>query len=413
MRIASLAKILVALLLCFATNATAIDLGKKLVGRMVGFPLNPPLDSAAGNIFKWPDSASVMVWAMGNDTGGTSSQAIYSARTTTVTAAGLAALGIRADSNGTNTPFLVFADSGVILNGGSTARQVVGGVYLWRANCPFVTPFTADFYADTLKDEVKTIGGTTQTARDLGASVLLSSGTGTGQLDFTSGVVKANMIQVLSNTPDTTGGTGRFRVNVGYIGGAAVSTSSAQLGVNVVNWNGSAVATPNVAGYPLVDLVKVQGTNTDTTGASGRLAVNMRYVAGALLSTSTAQFGVNVVNVGGTAQTARDLGASVLLSSGTGTGQISLTSGRVDVGKVSGTTQTALDLGAYLPAALDTIMLHNGYRTGGKAVFKVSANYDTLYIYSRDGTTLLFRTVFIHPGGSPGDPPDTSRAVGP
>lgn len=38
--------------------------------------------------------------------------------------------------------------------------------------------------------------GTAQTARDLGASVLLSSGTGTGQLDFTSGVVKSNLTQM-------------------------------------------------------------------------------------------------------------------------------------------------------------------------------------------------------------------------
>lgn len=41
---------------------------------------------------------------------------------------------------------------------------------------------------------------------------------------------------------------------------------------------------------------------------------------------------VNVGSVGGTAQTARDLGASVLLSAGTGTGQISLSSGAVTVG---------------------------------------------------------------------------------
>lgn len=47
------------------------------------------------------------------------------------------------------------------------------------------------------RPEVNTthVGGTSQTGRDLGASVLLSSGTGTGQLDFTSGVVKANVTQ--------------------------------------------------------------------------------------------------------------------------------------------------------------------------------------------------------------------------
>lgn len=40
--------------------------------------------------------------------------------------------------------------------------------------------------------------GTAQTARDVGASVLLSTGTGTGQLDFTSGVVKSNLVQILA-----------------------------------------------------------------------------------------------------------------------------------------------------------------------------------------------------------------------
>jgi hypothetical protein len=42
--------------------------------------------------------------------------------------------------------------------------------------------------------------GTAQTARDIGASVLLSTGTGTGQLDFTSGVVKANATQFAGQT---------------------------------------------------------------------------------------------------------------------------------------------------------------------------------------------------------------------
>lgn len=44
---------------------------------------------------------------------------------------------------------------------------------------------------------------------------------------------------------------------------------------------------------------------------------------------SAAQVPANVTQVAGTAQTARDLGASVLLSSGTGTGQVSLSSGKV------------------------------------------------------------------------------------
>lgn len=50
---------------------------------------------------------------------------------------------------------------------------------------------------------------TLQTGRDLGASVLLSPGTGTGQVDLTSGVVKANWVQVLA-TALTEGATGRL-----------------------------------------------------------------------------------------------------------------------------------------------------------------------------------------------------------
>lgn len=97
--------------------------------------------------------------------------------------------------------------------------------------------------------DVLKINGTSQTARDLGASVLLSSGTGTGQLDFTSGVVKANAVQLL----------------------------------------GTAWLTPGTAGTP----------------------------------------DVNAKFHGGTSQTGRDIGASVLLSAGTGTGQLDFTSGVV------------------------------------------------------------------------------------
>ncbi len=49
-------------------------------------------------------------------------------------------------------------------------------------------------------------GGTTNTGRDIGASVLLSAGSGTGQLDFTSGVVKANLAQILGTALTETGG---------------------------------------------------------------------------------------------------------------------------------------------------------------------------------------------------------------
>lgn len=121
--------------------------------------------------------------------------------------------------------------------------------------------------------DVLKINGTSQTARDIGASVLLSPGTGTGQLDFTSGVVKANATQILGGT----------------------------------------IPTPNTTGVPLVDT---------------------KYV-------------------GGTTQTARDIGASVLLSAGTGTGQLDITSGvvKANATQFSGQTITAA-AGVTIPSTI-------------------------------------------------------------
>lgn len=58
------------------------------------------------------------------------------------------------------------------------------------------------------------MSGTSLTGRDIGASVLLSAGSGTGQLDFTSGVVKGNVTQLLGTAWLTPGTAGTPDVNV-------------------------------------------------------------------------------------------------------------------------------------------------------------------------------------------------------
>ncbi len=152
-----------------ASQVGAIDLGKKLALRLVNFPLNPAMDTGVYNAIKWPDSATIAVWATtGADTGAATSQVIYGTSTTTVTAAGLAALGIRADTVG--APMFVFCDTARIINAGTTTRQIAGVVTLWRLGAPFQTQFSMEIYADTLIDEVKTVAGTSQTAKDLGAT---------------------------------------------------------------------------------------------------------------------------------------------------------------------------------------------------------------------------------------------------
>lgn len=72
--------------------------------------------------------------------------------------------------------------------------------------------------------DVAAIAGTAQTARDIGASVLLSTGTGTGQLDFTSGVVKANVTQNAGT--NITSAAGVQEVKVASIAAGAITAAS-------------------------------------------------------------------------------------------------------------------------------------------------------------------------------------------
>lgn len=115
------------------------------------------------------------------------------------------------------------------------------------------------------------------------------------------------------NGTAATASAGRPEVNMTHIAGASVSTSTAQLGVNVVNFGGSA-----------------------GTFASGRPETNMTHIAGSAVSTSTAQLGVNVVNFGGAAGT--------------------FASGRpeVNTSHVAGTAWASVDLTATMKTSVTT-----------------------------------------------------------
>jgi hypothetical protein len=66
----------------------------------------------------------------------------------------------------------------------------------------WLTPGTAG----TPDVNAKLLGGTAQTGRDVGLNVLITPGTATGQLDVTSGVVKANLVQILGTLLTETAG---------------------------------------------------------------------------------------------------------------------------------------------------------------------------------------------------------------
>lgn len=101
-------------------------------------------------------------------------------------------------------------------------------------------------------------------------------------------------------------------------------------------------------------------TNADAVLLTGKSSTANIVVNGQLVYTDPANYTtlsvdgsgrVDVIKVAGTTQTARDLGASVLLSSGTGTGQVSLSSGTVTVGtnndKTGYTASTVSDKTGY------------------------------------------------------------------
>lgn len=87
---------------------------------------------------------------------------------------------------------------------------------------------------------------------------------------------------------------------------------------------------------------------------SGRIKADVAYFGGAAGTFASGIPDVNTVKISGTAQTARDIGASVLLSPGTGTGQVSITSGVVSANavQISGDA-TAADTLELFAEALD------------------------------------------------------------
>ena len=101
----------------------------------------------------------------------------------------------------------------VVLKGATGMVQVSKEIQLAPANWNLMA-----IDGNGRMDVVK-ISGATQTARDIGASVLVSAGTGTGQLDLTNGRIKADVAYYGGVAGTFTGG--RPEVNSTHIAGTA------------------------------------------------------------------------------------------------------------------------------------------------------------------------------------------------
>lgn len=78
-----------------------------------------------------------------------------------------------------------------------------------------------------------------------------------------------------------TGASALAKSDMVDVAGAAVSTSTAQIGVNVVNWFGSAVASTNTAGVPVVDTRRLVRQNTAQATGNSTTAIKLDASASA------------------------------------------------------------------------------------------------------------------------------------
>lgn len=269
------------------------------------------------------------------------------------------------------------------------------------------TTFTAaagDNVSFLPRSDVYSMAGTAVTARDIGASVLLSAGSGSGQLDFTSGVVKANVTQFGGTNATASGG--RPEVNTSHIAGSAVSTSSAQIGVNVVNaggtaWGSGAITAASIAADAITDakvaadvtIASVTGAVGSVTGSVGSIAAggitSLSFAAGAIDATAIAADAIGSSELAASAVTEIQSGLSTLDAAGIRTA-VGLASANLDT-QLSSIQSDTDNIQTRIPAALtaggnmksDALAL-NGSTT---AASNLSSSAQVLYIGTVDGAT--------------------------
>lgn len=153
-------------------------------------------------------------------------------------------------------------------------------------------------------------GGTTNTGRDIGASVLLSSGTGTGQISLSSGAVLLQATQTGVTIPTVTAVTNQVTANVTGISGDTTAADNLEAaldgtgGVTITAALTGAI-TGNITGNLSGSVGSVTGAVGSVTGAVGSVTGAVGSVTGAVGSV-TGNVGGNVVGSVGSVTTVSD-----------------------------------------------------------------------------------------------------------
>lgn len=297
----------------------------------------------------------------------------------------------------------------------STANIVVIGVPATVFTVP--ANFTATSIDSSGRLDIAKIAGTAQTARDIGASVLLSPGTGTGQVSLSSGAVtvgtnndktgyslSANDSPVIQNgtaqagaastitlssgasatddiyngqTVKLTGGTGagQVRVIIGYVGSTKVATVNRSWQTNPdATTTYTVLATDSPKTNSLLEVVSssISGVTFPANFSSlsitaGGLVDITQAAADKVWSTATRRLtdGTNIVLAKGTGITGfNDIAATAIVSGGA----INTNSGSVStVTSVTNgvTVSTNNDKTGYSLSTNDSPVIHNGTSQAG------------------------------------------------
>lgn len=245
-------------------------------------------------------------------------------------------------------PIVQFSPANVV-NSLVTGTDVLDVSVIQLLGTAWLTPGTAG----TPDINAKLIGGTAQTGRDIGASVLLSTGTGTGQLDFTSGVVKSSLVQILGTALTETAGqiAAAFKkffdkaAPTGTVNSLPDAVAGAASGVAIV---GSAMAL--TAAYDAAKTAATQ-TSVDDLPTNAELATALGTADDAVLAAIAALNNLSQANI----RTALGMASANLDT------QIALLATAANLATVAGYLDTEIaaileDTGTTLDAKINSIL---------------------------------------------------------
>ena len=201
---------------------------------------------------------------------------------------------------------------------------------------------------------------------------ILTFGTGAGQVNCDgAGNASANLVNIKGTA--SAGAAGYVGIDWAHVDNPTstvaltnttvetVASVTNAVTANVTEWNGSAVASPNHAGYPLVDLSYILGTAS--AGAAGYVGIDWAQIH----APTTAQ-----------ALTGTTIATSQVVASVTAAVSVNLTETLNAARAMDGVADTSRTLNDAFHCAIDSVCAQVDASSGTQIIFKTAATGTTL-----------------------------------